>query len=99
MDECSPVIRGLLNSLSDVTRQLHPDRPEDKPNEQAFGDLLDQRESLIRRLAKEPSLTQADIAAKLTTLCTRLRTDLNINNNFAVTTYMLAENVRDGVAY
>lgn len=96
MDDHSPVIRSLLNSLLDVTHQLHPDRPEAKPDEQAFGNLLDQREALIRRLAKEPSLTQADITVKLTTLCARLRADLNISNNFAVTTYMLAESVRDG---
>lgn len=97
MDDYSPVIRGLLNSLLDVTHQLHPNWPEDKPEEQTFGRLLDRRESLVRRLAKEPNLTQADMMAKLTTLCARLRIELDINNNVAVTTYLLAESVRDGV--
>ncbi|QJE73748.1 hypothetical protein HHL28_12175 [Aerophototrophica crusticola] len=97
MREPSPLVRLLLSQLREMEQALRPADPATALEDRATARLLDRRETLTRRLSEEPNLSPADLPAKLTLLCARLCTDLNVGDAKAVRTYMLAESVRDGV--
>lgn len=96
MRDCSPVIRSLLGQLDETWRKMHPEEDAADPGDRAYNTLIDLEDRLVRRLAEEPNLSPADAPAKLALLCLRLRQDLDLTNARHVSTYMLAESVRDG---
>lgn len=90
----------LLAAPSDLLSRLLPlyRRDTNGMDDAARNAFLDERERLTWAVAQEPGTSPADIAAKLTILCTRLRGDLGQRClPGPVADYLLAESIRADV--
>lgn len=98
MPEPSPHVRVLVEEITALDRRIAELWGAAEPEDHApLIEAENRRETLTTALAREPALTPADLSAKLTVLCCRLRTELAVTDVVQVTTYMLAESARDGM--
>ena len=84
------LIQRLHDEIAALTRATAFPQSDDAMNER-----LDELFTAVCRLTHAPALTTTDLDLKLSTLCRRLRDNLDPDDRGAVLTYLLAEAVRD----